>query len=338
VRLLFVSMAAFQPAGLNGPLLGLLDLLRALAARDTEPALLCRDASAIGPRVVRHDGHGFPLFSAADPAVAAAPLAAAAEAAALVLLEGADGRLIASCGGVAAPVFAWFGRPIAARPAAPLAPGVTLLADGPELAAAVGAWYGAAVTILPLPAPRLTRAPTREQVLFLDPRPAGGIEILFALAAARPRTTFIVAEAEALPDAWRSVCFARAARCGNLDWRSGVGALPSLLARARLLLAPDLAPDADPWAIRAAQAAGIPALAARHGVLPEALGAAGLLVDPYAASELWLAAFDRLWHDQPLYDEACAAATRQAAARSVDAVADALVARLAGAGGSAKVA
>jgi hypothetical protein len=326
MKLLFASTEAFQRGGLNGPLLGAFDLLRELAARGIETAILCRDPGMTGAQVTQHDGLGFPLFTAADPALAAAPLAVAAEATALVLLEGADGRLTAACGGVALPVIAWFTRAPTARPAVPLAQGVKLAAGGPALAAAVAAWYGASAAILPPPVPRLEIAPTREQALFLAPLPAGGIEILFTLAAARPRATFLVAEVEPLSGAWRGACFARAGRCGNIDWRTGVVALPSLLARTRLVLAPDLAPDADPWAIRAAQSVGIPALVAQHGALTDAFGEAGLMVAPHATIDAWLAAFDRLWCDGRLYDEACAAATRQAAAATVDAVADALLA------------
>lgn len=324
MKLLIASNAVFRPDGGNAALLAVFDLMRALAARDVEPALLCRDPQASGVQVRSHDALGFPVFRASEPAAAAPALAVAGEVDALVLLEGGDGALVGACGGLALPVLVWLTRPLTARPPAALPPTLRLLADGPAVAAAATGWFGRTPAILALPAPRLSVVSSREHALLLDPTPAGGIEIAFALAAARPQVRFVVAETEPLSAGWREACFARAARCGNIDWRSA-GSLPAGLASARVLLAPAMAPDADPWPLRAAQAAGVPALATRHGALPDALGDAGSLVAPDASTETWLAAFDALWRDAARYAPACA---RQAAV-TADAVAAHLLEQLA---------
>jgi glycosyltransferase involved in cell wall biosynthesis len=221
----------------------------------------------------------------------------------------------------------------------PLDPGVRLLAAGPRLAGTVRAWYGRDATVLPVPVPRLAHAPerVREQVTFLDPRPAGGVEILFDIAAARPDIRFVVVETERLSDTWRATCFERAFSCGNIDWRSGQVDLGRVLAAARLLLAPLLAPDADAWPIRVAQALGVPALATNHGIVAETVGAGGLVVAPHAGPDAWLAAFDVLWSDAP-HARAVAAVARQASAAAADDIASALLDTITAASSSARVA
>jgi hypothetical protein len=331
VKLLVAANAAFVPERLNGSLLGLLDLVAALAEQGAEPALLCRDPVAADARVRRHEARGMPVFVAAEPATAAAPLAAAGEAAALLLIEGRDGRILSACRGLIQPVIAWFARDLAMRAAEPLADNVSLLAASPRLARAVQRWYGRPARFVPMPVSRLDLTPTPEQAVLLDPRPVGGIEILLEIAAARPRATFVVAETEPLPTAWRAACFERARRCGNIDWRVDSPDLADLFARARLLVAPALAADADPWAIRTAQTAGIPALASNQGGLAEAVGEAGLSISADAPTDTWLAAFDTLWDQPQVYARAVEAARRQSVAVGIDEIAAAVGALLAAA-------
>jgi hypothetical protein len=301
--------------------------LRALAARDVAGALLCRNPlAATATEVARHDDPAFPIFTSVDPASVAPTLAAACEATAIVVIDAPHRALARAIRTTGLKRFAWVTVPVVERPAELLDPDIRLLAASAGLAAAVAAWYGLSAEILPIPTPTLDIASTREHALFVDPRPAVGIETLFALAASRPDVRFTVVETEPVSDDWRTACFERARRCGNIDWRSDIGDLPSLLDRTRLLIAPSLAPDADPWAIRAAQAAGIPALAASQPLFIETLGDAGLAIAAAGPVDVWRDGFDRLWQDGPIYEAAC----RAAAHRSSQADAGATAATLMG--------
>ncbi|HUA55308.1 MAG TPA: hypothetical protein VMB81_24210 [Candidatus Sulfotelmatobacter sp.] len=323
MKLLIATDDAFVPGRLNGSLRGLLALTAVLIEQGIEPALLCRDPSAADARVRRYED-GVPIYTAADPAIAAAPLAVAGEAAALLVIDGGDGRILSACHGVTQPIIAWLARPLTWRASEPLAEGVTLMAASAPLAVAAQRWYGRPARILPTPVMRLDLSPTQEQAVLLDPRPAGGIEILFELAAARPRATFVVAETEPVPAAWRAACFERALRCGNIDWRTDPRDPEELFARARLLMAPALAADADPWAIRTAQTAGIPALASDRGVLAEAVGDAGIVVAADAPTATWLAAFDDLRRDGLVFARAVEAAARRRGGTDIGEIAAAI--------------
>jgi len=324
MKLLIATDDAFVPGRLNGSLRGLLALTAALIEQGVEPALLCRDPSAVDTRMRRYEQGGVPIYVAADPAIAAAPLAVAGEAAAVLVIDGSDGRILSACQGVTPPIIAWVARPFTARAPEPLAEGVALVAASAQLAVAAQRWYGRPARVLPMPVMRLELSPIREQAVLLDPRPAGGIEILFELAAARPRAIFVVAETEPVPAVWRAACFERALRCGNIDWRTDPCDLAELFARARLLVAPALAADADPWAIRTAQTAGIPALASDRGVQAEAVGDAGIVVAVDAPTTTWLAAFDDLRRDGLVYARAVEAAARRRNGTDIEEIAAAI--------------
>jgi len=51
-----------------------------------------------------------------------------------------------------------------------------------------------------------------------------------------------------------------------------------------------------------AQLSGIPVLASRIGGLPESVGPGGILVEPTAPLDDWLAALSRMWDDKQQYE------------------------------------
>ena len=61
-----------------------------------------------------------------------------------------------------------------------------------------------------------------------------------------------------------------------------------------------------------AQVSGVPVIASNRGGLPEAVGPGGIVIDPNAPIDEWVAATKRLWEDSKYYAELSAAATAYA--------------------------
>lgn len=308
----------------DGALAAPLALARALVRRGVPVSLvgatgdLPRDGVA---RVARVDRDGVAIYGADDPLAALPALVAADESTALLLFAAPGGLLVRATRRCAVPRFVWVTAGITDLPPEPPEPGCTPIAGGVAVAAALEAWTGDRAPVLAMPVPPVDPAPPDRHVLFIDPRPAGGVEILFALATAHPTVRFAVLETVSLPDAWREHCFRRARHCGNLDWHA-VGADPlPLVASARLLIQPALERDAAAWPIGLAQGAGVPALASDQPGLVDAMGAGGRVVPTEAGAEGWLSGFSALWSDGPVRAAALASVRAHAATHTPDRVA-----------------
>lgn len=135
---------------------------------------------------------------------------------------------------------------------------------------------------------------TGARVLFVNPTPIKGVEILFSLAAHCPDIPFLVVESWNLEKHWRELCRSRAAALGNVDWLPPTSDMRSVYAQARVLLMPSVWEESFGRTAVEAQLNGIPVLASRRGALPEVVGEAGLLLDPHEPVQAWATALRRL--------------------------------------------
>jgi glycosyltransferase involved in cell wall biosynthesis len=148
---------------------------------------------------------------------------------------------------------------------------------------------------------------TRKVVLFINPRSQRkGVDIAWALAAARPDVPFVFLEAWRFTPQIRAELEERAAALGNVEVRAAVRELDRIYADARVLFAPY--EDSRPRVVAEAQANGIPVLGARVPGLVEAIGPGGILVDFDAPVSEWTDALATLWDDPGQYERMSEAA------------------------------
>lgn len=156
------------------------------------------------------------------------------------------------------------------------------------------------------------RVPTsRERVLFVNPAPVKGVDIVLALARARPDIPFAVARSWRLAPAALAALIAEARELGNVEVRPRTDDPARLYGDARVLLAPSRCPEAWGRVISEAQMSGIPAIASSSGGLPEAVGDGGLLVPEDSPAEAWLDALSAVWDDADAYARLAACAEQQ---------------------------
>lgn len=341
MRLLIATGAVTSEDSRDGARIVVLALARALAAHGATVSVLGRaapsdDQARSAPTVRRREDREVTVYDSSAVAEMLPSLVAALECDRLLLL-GAPGGLLAratrDCG-VARHL--WVTSGVAELGAAPPDADLSVLAAGDAVAASVEAWIGRRPPCVPLPVPPSDRshAPGRH-VLFLDPRPSAGVEMLFRVAEANPAIPFVVLETDPLEDDWRAHCFARARRCGNLDWRASDQDSGVLIGAARLLLLPSLQVDAPGWPIGLAQAAGVPALVADQPGLVDALGAGGRVVSALAPTAEWLDGIAALWADGPARVAALEMIAHRTVSLAPERIAASLIGRLAGGPGAA---
>ena len=167
---------------------------------------------------------------------------------------------------------------------------------------------------------------SREKILFINPTQLKGVEILFRVAKSLPDIPFRVAESWNLNPAWREYCLSRAEEVGNVEWSPPTRDIHSLYGSARLLMMPSVWEESFGRSALEAQHAGIPVIASHRGGLPEAVGDGGLLIEADADIGTWVAAIERAWNDDALYQELTEKAI--AHARQVEFTPDFIVATL----------
>lgn len=133
-----------------------------------------------------------------------------------------------------------------------------------------------------------------DKVLFVNPVPIKGVELMFALAAHCPDIPFLVLESWTIDPAWRDWCRRRAQALGNIEWMEPVDDMRPVYARSRLLLMPSVWEESFGRTAVEAQINGMPVLAGNRGALAEIVGGAGLVLDPHAPVAQWAGALRRL--------------------------------------------
>lgn len=152
------------------------------------------------------------------------------------------------------------------------------------------------IVVPPIVAPeRYLVQGTGEKILFVNPTPIKGVEIMFALAAACPDLPFLVAESWNLEPRWRALCKSRAEALGNITWVTPTQDMRTLYSQARVLLMPSIWEEAFGRTVIEAQLNGIPVLASDRGALPETVGSGGIIIDAHAPVEVWEAALRGLY-------------------------------------------
>jgi glycosyltransferase involved in cell wall biosynthesis len=166
---------------------------------------------------------------------------------------------------------------------------------------------------------------TRERVLLVNPTYMYGVDVALELAARRPDIPFTFAESITLDADEYAAVEQRGEALGNVDVRRFTPSLQALYADVRILLAPYRYPGRS-RVIAEAQCSGIPTLGSDRYGLAEAIGDAGIVLDPDASVDQWERGLAAMWDDHERYTQLC----EQARARSVaeDRRPDAIAARL----------
>jgi glycosyltransferase involved in cell wall biosynthesis len=141
-------------------------------------------------------------------------------------------------------------------------------------------------------------------VLFVNPTPVKGAEIMFALAAQCPDVPFLVIESWNLEPAWRTLCRRRAQALGNVQWLEPTDDMRAVYARCRVLLMPSVWEESFGRTVVEAQLNGLPVLASNRGALPANVGAGGLTLDPHAPVQAWAQALRRLLAEHDAFSAA----------------------------------
>jgi len=147
-----------------------------------------------------------------------------------------------------------------------------------------------------------------DKVLFVNPVPIKGVELMLALAAHCPDIPFLVVESWNIDPVWRELYRRRARALGNVEWRPATDDMREVYARSRVLLMPSVWEEAFGRTAVEAQLNGLPVLASNRGALPEVVGGGGLVVDPHRPVREWADALRRLLADHD--DFSTAARTR----------------------------
>ncbi|GBG01565.1 glycosyl transferase family 1 [Azospira sp. I13] len=136
---------------------------------------------------------------------------------------------------------------------------------------------------------------TGEQVLFVNPTPIKGVEIMFALAAACPELPFLVYESWNLAPTWREYCRARARSLGNIHWCPPTSDMREAYSQAKVLLMPSIWEESFGRTVIEAQLNGLPVLASNRGALPALVGNGGMTLDPHAPIADWAQALREIY-------------------------------------------
>lgn len=157
----------------------------------------------------------------------------------------------------------------------------------------------------------------RSAVVFINPAPHKGLEVVLGLAAGRPDVTFIfvVNRSSGIATLQEKVDLTR---YPNIQLLGPLSDMRQAYSKARLILAPSQ--WVETWGRIATEAhfSGIPVLASDRGGLPEAVGPGGVCIAAEADGSTWLAAFAKIWDDPVLYEELVVASRTYAERLEID--------------------
>lgn len=302
MRLLFATTFGHLPELVGGLQTTVHELALALRRQGVAVTVLCAGSNPRATAPQRDDALGYAVVRATDPLAVLWAIANETQPSAIVVQTGPNlVRLLVAALDTGRPAGVYLHNVEQSELGGVLLPdpAIRYLANSPFTAARWNALYGVECAVVP---PLVERdayvvESTRERVLFVNPTAVKGVELMFRIAAARPRVPFTVAESWTIDPAWRLYCHQRAAALGNIDWLAPTTDMRALYARARVILMPSLWEETFGRSVTEAQLSGIPALASTRGNLVDTVGPGGLTVDAHAPLDEWVAALDRLWAD-----------------------------------------
>jgi glycosyltransferase involved in cell wall biosynthesis len=321
MRVLFASVYPHLPEVIGGLQTTTDDLCTALIGMGVEAAVLCglkEHASALSDRRPQKDSDlGYPVFRVADPIKDLALLVAAWEPSIIVVQSGTTlVPMVLAALATGKPTAVYLHNVETHQLGGTLVPdpAILYLSNSDFTAQRWRALCGIDSTVVPpLVLPERYFVSTRgDRVLFVNPTPIKGVEIMFALAAACPDIPFLVSESWGLDPNWRAYCLNRAAVLPNIEWSGPTRDMRPVYARSRTLLMPSLWEEAFGRTVVEAQINAIPVVASNRGALPDTVGAGGVLVDAHAPIDHWARALREAFMPSARYDQLSDQARHQA--------------------------
>ena len=321
MRVLFASVYPHLPEVIGGLQTTTDDLCTALIGMGVEAAVLCglkEHASALSDRRPQKDSDlGYPVFRVADPIKDLALLVAAWEPSIIVVQSGTTlVPMVLAALATGKPTAVYLHNVETHQLGGTLVPdpAILYLSNSDFTAQRWRALCGIDSTVVPpLVLPERYFVSTRgDRVLFVNPTPIKGVEIMFALAAACPDIPFLVSESWGLDPNWRAYCLNRAAVLSNIEWSGPTRDMRPVYARSRTLLMPSLWEEAFGRTVVEAQINAIPVVASDRGALPDTVGAGGVLVDAHAPIDHWARALREAFMPSARYDQLSDQARHQA--------------------------
>jgi glycosyltransferase involved in cell wall biosynthesis len=332
MRFLFASMHSHIPDRVGGAESSTHELSLTLRDLGHETVVLCSAREdLVGPRGRHNPIHlhedefcGYPTFRAGQPAMALATLASRLRPDWIVLhpdkeFELESSALLTGCNlaiyvrDVEFGKHAWRIRELThAR----------FIANSDFTAARLKTVYGMTAHVAP-PIVRRERyqsaavaSPPRDggRVLFINPVPQKGVEVVLEIAARLPWLGFDIVEGWPVRQEQLAHYRSRAAALPNVQWHPVQQDMRPVYARAAVLIVPSQWEEAWGRVVTEAQLNGIPVIASRRGGLPEAVGDGGILVGDFGDPAAWVAALTGLLANPEMLARLRKAAVRRAEA------------------------
>jgi glycosyltransferase involved in cell wall biosynthesis len=311
MRVLFASVYPHLPEVIGGLQTTTDDLCTALMGMGAQVAVLCglREHAAPGSpsRPQCDEELGYPVFRVANPINDLALVAASWNPTIIVVQSGTTLLpMVISALETSKPTAVYLHNVETHQLGGTLVPDPAILyLSNSEFTAQ--RWHALcginSVVVPPLVLPERYFVTTRgNHVLFVNPTPIKGVEIMFALAAACPDIPFLVSESWGLDPQWRAYCLQRADALPNVEWSAPTRDMRATYARSRTLLVPSLWEEAYGRTVVEAQINAIPVVASARGALPDTVGAGGILVDAHAPISQWEDALRLAYMPSPTFD------------------------------------
>ena len=306
MRVLFASNYPHLPDIRGGLQTTTHDLCVAMQNVGADAAVLCglseHGAVAAGAGARADEALGYPVFRAPDPE-RALPLVAAAWNATVIVVQSGTAlapMLLASLGtGRATAVYLHNVETHQLHGSLRPDPSILFLSNSDFTARRWRALFGIECAVIPpvVDGERYYTPTTGDQVLFVNPTPIKGVELMFNLAAQCPDLPFLAVESWNLEPTWRRHCRWRAMQLGNVEWQEPTDDMRGVYARGRVLLMPSVWEESFGRTVVEAQLNGLPVLASNRGALVDNVGDGGLTLDPHAPVADWADALRRLYVD-----------------------------------------
>lgn len=320
MRLLFLSSEDYLPHKVGGAEWSTHYLVLELLRREVEVQVLCRLGRGwahrfsrwLRPNLTRCDSSlGYPVWRAVDPQRQVTRLLGLARPDAVIAIAGFAQPLLKA---TMHPRRLLFLRDV--RLPEQFQSGVKYLANSHFVAGHYSQRFACPIPVsYPLVPPLAYAGQHRgKQVLFVNPHPQKGLELVLQLAELCPELTFHFVESWPVHPLVRARLWWRTRSLPNVKLSRPSLDMRVVYAQTRVLLVPSQVPEAWGRVVSEAQHSLIPCLASAIGGLPESVGKAGVLLDPKAPPTRWAAELRRFFDDEDHYSHL----SEQARLRALD--------------------